>query len=561
MRSKTVSTWVAGAAALAIAATGCTGSEGGTASAAKDAAASPPGSQAPPTPDRAYDCRPAGAAAPAPGDPVDPQAVYSASSTEPADLLPGNTGFDRNTNHAVGMLFRGLVDYDPATGKPVPAMMAACTTTDARGYTISIAPGWSFHNGEKVTAKSYADAWTWALDPANDAAGAEVLAEVDTVKAVDETTLLVTLDEADSSFPAQLGLAAFSPLPSVFFQDPARFGRAPVGNGPFRIDPDAGWRQGVSLSLRRYDAYAGPDKAQAAGVRLEFGSDAARRGPLDVISLLPAVEPGRTVSAPGGTVAHQVMSTAEVLYFPMYDPAWSAPAAAKVRQGLSLAIDREAVLRAMYPGGAWQPATDWLAAGVPGGDNACGELCAYDPERARQLVAEGGGVPGGSVTLSYARDGGREKVFKAVCDSINTALGAAVCVPAPVADLGELRRAIDAKEPTGMFRGGWTADYPSPRNFLDPMFRGDSESNDSGYANRLFDESVTQARKAADPAKAAQFWSDAQAQLAIDMPALPLWSYGKAMACAPYIANLAADHFGTPVWTRIGVKAGATPGA
>ncbi|MEU8137852.1 ABC transporter substrate-binding protein [Streptodolium elevatio] len=559
MRSKTVSIWVAGTAALAIAATGCTGSEGGAASAAKDAAQSPQGAPAPSTPPRPYDCLPAAAAAAAPGTPVDPAAVYSASSTEPQDLLPGNTGFDRNTNHAVGMLFRGLVDYDPASGKPVSAMMASCTTTDARSYTIAVKPGWTFHNGEKVTAKSYADAWTWALDPANKAAGEEVLAEVDTVKAADEATLLVTLDEADSSFPAQLGLAAFSPLPSVFFQDPGRFAREPVGNGPFRIDPDAGWRQGVSLTLRRYDAYAGPDKAQAAGVRLEFGSDAARRGPLDVISLLPAVEPGRTVSVPGGTVVHQVMSTAEVLYFPMADPAWSAPGAAKVRQGLSLAIDREAIMRAMYPGGAWQPATDWLAAGVPGGDNACGELCAYDPERARQLVAEGGGVPGGSVTLSYAQDGGRGRVFKAICDSINTALGSAVCVPAPVAGLGELRSKVDARQMTGMFRGGWTADYPSPRNFLDPMFRGDSEANDSGYRNQLFDESVAQARKAADPAKAAQFWSDAQAQLAIDMPALPLWSYGKALASGPNIANLAADHFGTPVWTRIGVKAPAAP--
>ncbi|WP_436777197.1 ABC transporter substrate-binding protein [Yinghuangia sp. YIM S09857] len=558
MRSKTVSIWFAGVTALAIAATGCTSGGGGdAASAAEDAA----GNAAPSAPARPYDCRPAAAAAPAPGAPVDPAAVYSASSNEPGDLLPGNTGFDRNENHAVGMLFRGLVDYDPASGAPVPAMMAACTTTDARTYTISIASGWTFHDGTPVTAKSYADAWTWALDPANEAAGAEVLAEVGTVKAADPATLVVTLDEPDSSFPAQLGLAAFSPLPEVFFADPARFGREPVGNGPFRMDPQGGWRPGTSLSLVRNDAYAGPDKAQAAGVRLEFGSDAALRGPLDVISRVPQPQPGREVSVPGGTVVHQTLSTSELLYFPMDDPAWSAPEAAKVRQGLSLAINREAIVREMFPGGAWRPATDWLAAGVPGGNNACGELCAYDPERARQLVAEGGGVPGGTVTLTYAQDGGREKVFKAICNSINTALGAAVCVPAPVAEFGELRRRINAREPAGMFRGGWTADYPSPRNFLDLMFRGDSKANDSAYRNGLFDESVTQARTSADPQKAARFWSDAQAQLAIDMPALPLWSYGTTIASAPTIANLAADRFGTPVWTRIGVKAGTAPGA
>lgn len=560
MRSKTVSTWVVGATALAIAATGCTGGGGGAASAAKDAAGDRQGSQAPSGPSRAYDCFEGGvlpAPPPKPGEPVDPAAVYSASSTEPTDLLPGNTGFDRNVNHAVGMLFRGLVDYNPETGAPVPAMMTSCTTTDARGYTISIAPDWTFHNGEKVTAKSYADAWTWALDPANKAAGAEVLAEVDTVKAVDATTLQVTLDAPDSSFPAQLGLAAFAPLPAVFFEDPVRFGREPVGNGPFRIDPEAGWRQGVSISLLRNDAYAGVDKAQAAGVRLEFGTGtgSGTRTP-DVIGELPRVEPGTPVTVPGGTVVHRPMSTAEVLYFPIYDAAWSTPGAAKVRQGLSLAINREAIVRAMFPGGAWRPATDWLAAGVPGVDNACGELCAYDPERARALIAEGGGIPGGKVTLSYARDGGREKIFKAVCDSINTALGQVACEPTPVADVGELRGRINARQMTGMFRGGWTADYPSPRNFLDLMFSGDSKSNDSGYGNRLFDNSVTEARKAADPAKAAQLWSDAQAQLAIDMPAVPLWSYGKAVACGPKIANLAADHFGTPVWTRIGVKAG-----
>ncbi|MCF2532950.1 ABC transporter substrate-binding protein [Yinghuangia soli] len=549
--------WIAGAAVLAIAATGCSGGGGGAGSAVENASAGTQGSAAP-APAKAYDCFDAAAQGSAP-DPnagaaaVDPAGVFSASATEPEDLIPGNNLADPS-NYALGMLFRGLIGYDATSGKPYPLMMASCTTTDATAYTISVKPGWTFHDGTQVTAKSYADAWNWAKDPANKAAAADLFADVASVEAPDETTLRVKLAKAKSSFPAQLGLTAYAPLPASFFADPKAFSEAPVGNGPFAFDSaSGGWERGTAIHLKRYDAYSGPDKARAAGVKLQLTRSTGASTTPNVASAVP-VRPGEPVKVAGGTVVRAPWSSTEMLNLPMYDAAWSAPGKEKVRQGLSLAIDRKAILERFYPGGAGQPATDWLAPGVPGQGNACGELCAYDPARAKQLVTEGGGLPGGKVTLAFAADGGRTAVFRAICDSIDAALGAGSCVLAPEAEFGALRTKINAKQMTGLFRGGWVGDYPSPENFLAQMFQSESKTNDSAYTSSLFDKAVDKAKAAPDPAKAAQAWTDAQAQLALDMPSIPLWSYERVAAHGPMMAKVELDTFGVPIWTQTGLK-------
>jgi oligopeptide transport system substrate-binding protein len=68
-------------------------------------------------------------------------------------------------------VFSQLVEYDHRTSEPGNVVAESVTTDDGgKTWTIVVADGWTFHNGEAVTASSFVDAWNWTATGANAAA-------------------------------------------------------------------------------------------------------------------------------------------------------------------------------------------------------------------------------------------------------------------------------------------------------------------------------------------------------------------------------------------------------
>ena len=80
----------------------------------------------------------------------------------------------------------------------------------------------------------------------------------------------------------------------------------------------------------------------------------------------------------------------------------------------------------------------------------------------------------------------------------------------------------------GMFRSGWQMDYPSIENFLSPLYETGASSNDGDYSNPAFDKLLDEAAAQPDAGRRQAKYQEAEALLAADMPAIPLW-YGKAV--------------------------------
>ncbi len=105
----------------------------------------------------------------------------------------------------------------------------------------------------------------------------------------------------------------------------------------------------------------------------------------------------------------------------------------------------------------------------------------------------------------------------------------------------------------GMFRSGWQMDYPSIENFLAPLYKTGASSNDGDYSNPEFDKLLTQAA-AADQAEANPLYQQAEALLAQDMPAIPMW-YGKTtMGWSNKVTGVKITAFGTVDYTSVSVK-------
>lgn len=299
---------------------------------------------------------------------------------------PQNPLEPANTNEVQGgkvldMIFRGLVRYDPKTGEAKNMVAESIDTSDSQNFTVKIKTGWKFSNGEAVTAKSFVDAWNYGAHLKNNQKNAYFFgyiegydkvhpekgdATADTLsglKVVDDTSFTVKLTQKFSTWPKTLGYPAFAPLPKAFYDDHDAWLSKPVGNGPYTVDSYA---KGSKMALRKWDGYTGPDKAQNGGVDLKVYTDNntaytdLMAGNLDLVDDVPASQLKNAKSDLGDRYINTPAGIIQTLAFPFYDEAWSKPEAAKVRQGLSMAINREQITDTIFQK-TRTPATDWTS--------------------------------------------------------------------------------------------------------------------------------------------------------------------------------------------------------
>lgn len=209
-------------------------------------------------------------------------------------LVPGDTN-ETCGGDVVDALFTGLVEYDPKTAEPQNAMAESIETEDNKVFTVKLKPGWKFHDGTDVTAKNFVDAWNYTAygpnglqngywfeqidgfsdvqcaDPEKGCKEGETKAkELTGLEVVDDTTFTITTAQPFSVLPAKLGYTVFSPLPDSFFEDPEKFGRDPVGNGPFKFDS---WKDNQEILVSKFADYAGEKKANVDKVTFRHYQD------------------------------------------------------------------------------------------------------------------------------------------------------------------------------------------------------------------------------------------------------------------------------------------------
>ncbi|MFF9280594.1 peptide ABC transporter substrate-binding protein [Streptomyces griseosporeus] len=506
--------------------------------------------------------------------------VLSSSWGDPQNPLePANTN-EVQGGKVLDMIFRGLKRYNPQTGAAEDMLAEKIDTKDSQNFTITVKNGWTFSNGEKVTAKSFVDAWNYGASLKNNQKNAYFFGYIegygkvhpedgskqsaDTLsglKVVDDRTFTVKLTQKFSTFPDTLGYPAFAPLPQAFFSDHAGWINKPVGNGPYMIDS---YTKGSQMSLRKWDKYPGADKAQNGGVDLKVYTDNntaytdLMAGNLDLVDDVPAAQLKNVKSDLGDRYLNIPAGIIQTLAFPFYDPQWNKADSDKVRKGLSMAINRKQITETIFQK-TRTPATDWTSPvlGKDGGfqDGLCGDFCTYDPEQAKKLIAEGGGIPGGQVKISYNADTGSHKQWvDAVCNSINNALGNdKACVGSPVGTFADFRTRITQKKLSGPFRAGWQMDYPLIQNFLQPLYYTNASSNDGKWSNKKFDGLVDQANKETDTAKAIGLFQQAEEVVRDNMAAIPLWYQNGSAGWSERLSNVKLNPFSVPVYNEIKV--------
>ncbi|MBN0045214.1 ABC transporter substrate-binding protein [Streptomyces actuosus] len=514
------------------------------------------------------------------GSGSDSSAVLSASWGDPQNPLePANTN-EVQGGKVLDMIFRGLKRYDPETGEAQNMLADSIDTSDSQTFTIKVKDGWTFSDGEKVTAKSFVDAWNYGASLKNNQKNAYFFGYIqgydqvhpedgsaqtaDTLSGltvVDDMTFTVKLTQKFSTFPDTLGYVAFAPLPQSFFDDHSAWLSKPIGNGPYTIQS---YSKGSQMQLTKWDGYPGDDKAQNGGVTLKVYTDNNTAytdllaGNLDLVDDIPASQLKNVQNDLGDRYLNTPAGIIQTLAFPFYDKDWDTAGAQKVRTGMSMAINRQQITDTIFQK-TRTPASDWTSPvlGKDGGfqDGLCGDACTYNPSEAKKLIEEGGGLPNGQIKISYNADTGSHKQWvDAVCNSINNALGNnKACVGNPIGTFADFRNQIGDQKMTGPFRAGWQMDYPLIQNFLQPLYYTNASSNDGKWSNQQFDKLVDQANAETDTSKAVQTFQQAEEVVRDNMAAIPLWYQNGSAGFSERLSNVKLNPFSVPVYNEIKV--------
>lgn len=429
-------------------------------------------------------------------------------------------------------VFEGLTRID-AEGQ-VQAGLAEKWTVSGDGltWTFTLRKGVKFHDGSDFDAADV----VFTLDRARaaDSKNAQkgLFEAISSVKALDSTTVEITLSRPEGAFAWNLG---WGDAVMVAPESAETNATQPIGTGPFRFDSRI---EGQSITLARNEAYWGKAPAMAKVV-FRFISDPAaqvaalKAGDLDAMPNIGASEALVDFAKSGDFKVVVGTTEGETLLVPNQRKApWND---VKVRRALTHAIDRKGLVTAISEGYG-TPIGSHFAPHNPAYVDLSG-MYPYDPEKAKALLAEAGVAPGTKAVIklpppAYARRGGE-------------------VIAAYLAQVGIEVEIVPVEWPqwlADVFKGAHDFDLTIVSH-TEPLDIGIYARKDYyfGYDSAAFDAVMEEVKKTADPAERNALYGKGQRILAEDaanvflyqLPKLGVWKKGLEglWANAPIQAN------------------------
>ncbi len=326
--------------------------------------------------------------------PVGTLHVAAATNVQTLDPQGAAVAQEYYLNPVFDTLVHALADGSYAGG-----LADEWTNVDSTTFELHLRPDVTFSDGAPVDADAVAANFQRGID-AEASPSASFYQNIDSVEAVDDATVRLHLVNPTTDMLSQLTrLPGMMMSPASFDANPDT---QPVGAGGWTYDASASHAGEVQV-YRANPTYWDPDSIGVETVEIRVMEDASAAtnaildGQVDIIELRSEADRAtldngtlELIDRPNANVYYmQIMDTDGTLLKPMGDE--------RVRRALNLAIDREAINQGMQFGNGNPSPSFWLP-GTPYYDESLEEL-AYDPDKARELLAEAGYADGFSVTL------------------------------------------------------------------------------------------------------------------------------------------------------------------
>jgi peptide/nickel transport system substrate-binding protein len=463
----------------------------------------------------------------------DAKATPSSTVTMVIESSPNNldlrVGTDAQSERVGGQIFDALVKKDDHY-ELQPWLATSWEQPDALTWVFHLRDGVRFHDGRPLEAEDVAYTIESLIDGSLITAKGGSFANVERAEARDRLTVVVWMKRPDAGLLFNLSDGLFGVVPRGSGKD---FGLRPVGSGPFKFVSAV---QDKEVIVERNDDYWAGLPALTAGariekVRFEVVPDAItsalelKKGSADLASNVLTLDMVHTLeSEPNLKVESGAGSAVVYVTFNVTDPLLKDK---RVRQAVACAIDRQAIVDAIWRGQArlantLLPVGHWAAA-------TNDELAQYphDVARAQRLLDEAG-FPAG-------KDGVRMRLTMKTSTDETTRLMAAV-LQQQLRAAGirlEIRSAEFGTFYADVTKGAfqiyalrWIGSNEDPDIFRYAYGSGSfppKGGNRGRYSNARVDALLAEASASSDRAARKKDYVEVQQILAEELPGIPLW--------------------------------------
>lgn len=258
------------------------------------------------------------------------------------------------------LIFDGLVRYDER-GNVVPALAKEWTVSeDGLTITFTLHDDWVWHDGRPVTTADVA--FTYGLMQAEAFPGSpslKTLWQSVTIDVIDESTISFTLSQPYSPFfeATTRGILPVHLLEGVDAAELAThaFNQAPVGTGPFMVQPGQEWQTTGRLRLTPNPNYW-REGAQLTDIEFRFFADEAQliaafqAGEIQAGNGLSPTNLPEVISATDARIFTSIAPRYSALFFNLSESGSPATQSRDVRQAVAYALDRASLVDSVLQG-------------------------------------------------------------------------------------------------------------------------------------------------------------------------------------------------------------------
>ncbi|QIT29620.1 ABC transporter substrate-binding protein [Raoultella terrigena] len=491
------------------------------------------------------------------------QELVRNNGSEPSSLDPHKVESDVEFN-IISDLFDGLVSVSPA-GEIQPRLAAKWDNKDNTVWTFHLRPGVTWSDGTAITAQDIVWSWQRLVSPATaspyasypgnmhivnaqDIAQGKKTPDTLGVKALDDATLEVTLNQPNAAFLPMLAHPSLVPIDKVLV---SRFGEKwtkpehMVTSGAYKLSR---WVVNERIVAERNPRYW--DNAATVINKVTYlpiSSEAAdvnryKAGEIDIVFTLPINQFTQLKKTMGEQLNVSPQLATYYYEFNTTRPPFNDP---RVRLALNMALDKDIIAEKVL-GQGQRPA--WLIS-----QPDIGGVKLHNPDyaswprdkriaEAKKLLSEAGYNDSHPLVfnLLYNTSESHQRVAIAASSMWKKNLG----VEAKLQNQ-EWKTMLDTMHTHNFdaVRYAWIADYDDAATFLNNFRTGDSE-NTSQYSNPAYDEALRNAAKAPDVATRGKFYQQAEDLLGKDVPAVPVYHYVRTHLVKPWIGGFTPDKLG-----------------
>lgn len=405
---------------------------------------------------------------------------------------------DANTGRVSVQIHENLVKRD-LEGNFQPILATEWSSNDeATEWTFKLREGVTFHDGEPFNAEAVKFNIERLKDPATGSPKSSLVKMIKDFEIVNDYEIKFILDEPCAVIPAMVSTYSTGMMsPKAVKEFGKDYSTHAAGTGPLKLKE---WTPGTSMSLEKNENYWGkPATVDEINIKI-IAEDSARAmmlktGDADVAANISSVLVDELKN--DKNVKINMVPGYRTIYLGLNFKVEKL-SNLKVRQAIDYAIDRDAIINGIQGGYVTFPSTGVISSSILNAKPGIGDEYEYNPEKAKQLLAEAG-YPDGFTTKINTPEG-RYAMDRQVAEAVQAMLSqVGIMAEVNVLDWGAYTEAAAAGETEIFLLGKGCATGDLAQDLMYNYKSGELQ-NYTFYSNPEYDQICEEQQRTADEA-------------------------------------------------------------